>query len=74
MRFEIKKAKNGYIVQCDSEEDPMVFQKISDEEDEVDAWASFLRELTDQYGPMTNRYSPKRIYIRVEPGDKFEDK
>jgi hypothetical protein len=75
MLFEIKKAKNGYIVQCDDEDSPMVFQELSDEIlDEVDAWAYFLRELTDCYGPSTSRYSPKRIYVEVKPGDKFDDK
>ena len=33
MLFEIKRAKNGYIVQCDSEEYPNVFQEVSDGED-----------------------------------------
>lgn len=74
MHFEIKRAKNGCIVQCDSDEYPMVFQEISEDVlDEVDAWAMFLRELTDCYGPSTSRYSPKRIYVEVKPGDKFED-
>jgi quinol monooxygenase YgiN len=74
MRFEIKRAKNGYILQCDSDEDPMVFQELSEEiMDEVDVWANFLWELTDQYGPSTSRHSKKRVRIKVEPGDKFQD-
>lgn len=75
MKFEIKRAKNGYIVSCNSEEEPYVFQELSDELDEVDAWAYFLRELTYEYGPDANnsRYSPKRVYIEVRPGDKYED-
>lgn len=31
-----------------------------------------LRHLLDHYGPSTSRYSPKRIYVLVEPGDKYE--
>lgn len=75
MRFEIKRAKNGYIVSCDSEEEPMVFQALDDELDEVDAWARFLWELTDHYGPdaCRSRYSAKRVYIEVRPGDKYDD-
>lgn len=74
MRFEIKKAINGYIVSCDSDEEPLVFQDIEDELEEVEAWACFLRELTDVYGPniCRSRYSPKRIYVEVRPGDKYE--
>ena len=47
MRFEIKRAKNGYIIQCDTDEEPFVFQELSEEiMDEVDCWVYFLRELT----------------------------
>ena len=75
MRFEIKHAQNGYIVSCDSDEEPLVFQELSDELEEIEAWACFLRELTDHYGPSAgrSRYSAKRIYVEVRPGDKHED-
>jgi hypothetical protein len=74
MRFEIKHAKNGYIVYCDSDEEPLVFQEVSEELEEVEAWACFLRELTFLYGPdmCRSRYSAKRIYVDVRPGDKHE--
>ena len=74
MRFEIKYAKNGLIVSCDSEEHPMVFQELSDELEDVEAWACFLRELTNMYGPdaCRSRYSAKRVYVEVRPGDKYE--
>lgn len=74
MRFEIKRAKNGYMLQCDSEEDPFVFQELSEDiMDENDCWAYFLRELTSQYGPSTSRASKKRVYVKVLPGDKFNE-
>lgn len=75
MRFEIKYAKNGYIVSCDSDEHPLVFQECADELEEVEAWAYFLRELTDLYGPACcgSRYSAKRVYVEVRPGDKYEE-
>ncbi len=28
--------------------------------------------INEEYGPSTGRHSAKRIYIRVELGDKFE--
>jgi len=74
MKFEIRRVQNGIVlrVEADSEEgaDELVYQER--ESDDVEAFADFLRELTDQYGPTTSRYSPKRVYIRVEPGDKYE--
>lgn len=75
MRFEIKYAKNGFIVSSDSDEQPMVFQELSDELEEVEAWACFLRELTFTYGPdaCRSRYSAKRVYVEVRPGDKYQD-
>jgi len=41
-------------------------------EDAVECFADFLRTLNEELGPSTSRYSPKRIFIRVEPGDKYE--
>ncbi|MCK5376569.1 MAG: hypothetical protein KAJ97_05775, partial [Acidobacteria bacterium] len=41
-------------------------------EDEVECFADFLRTLDYEFGPSTSRYSPKRIVVRVEPGDKYE--
>lgn len=42
-------------------------------EDDVECFADLLRTLNGEFGPSTSRYSPRRIYIRVEPGDKFDD-
>lgn len=75
----MRMAKNGHILKVcytaeetgDAEE--VVFQEKYDEDDELECFADFLRVLNDQYGPSTGRYSPKRIYIRVEPGDKYEN-
>ena len=75
MHFKIKRAKNGYIIQCNSEESPTVFQEISDGilDDEVDAFASFLRHLNFEYGPSSNKYSRKRIFVDIRPGYACED-
>ncbi len=77
MRVEIRKARNGWILRVerpsleDGEADEVVFEEKYD--DEVECFAEFLRTLDEELGPPTSRYSPKRIYIRTEPGDKFED-
>lgn len=75
MKFEIRRATNGAIlrVETDAPEaatDEVVYQEW--EEDEIEAFADFLRHLLDHYGPTTSRYSAKRIYVVVEPGDKYE--
>ena len=76
MRFEIRHAKNGWILKVETppsegvEPSEMVCQEKH--EDEVECFADFLRILDEEFGPSTNRYSPKRIFIRVEPGDKCE--
>ncbi|MFA4873836.1 MAG: hypothetical protein WC956_05450 [bacterium] len=76
MQFEIRRVKNGVILNVrqsaeeSSEAEEIVYQEKY--EDEVECFAQFLRLLDEEYGPTTSRYSPKRIYIRVEPGDKYE--
>ncbi len=75
MKFEIRSVKNGAVlrVELDSPEaevEEVVYQET--ESAEVEAFADFLRFLLDHYGPTTSRYSPKRIHILVEPGDKYD--
>lgn len=75
MIFEIRKVRNGYVLKVSGREDgpeEVVCQEKYD--DEVECFAGFLRYLNEEYGPVTNRYSEKRIYVNVEPGDKFEGK
>lgn len=76
MIFEIRRAQNGYILKVrDKESGPakcreIVYQERHD--DEIECFADFLQYLNEEYGPSTNRYSAKRIYINVAPGDKYE--
>lgn len=73
MKFELRTARNGVILRVEdgeSDGDEVVYQETED--DEIEAFAEFLRFLVDHYGPMTSRYSPKRIFVIVEPGDKYE--
>lgn len=76
MLFEIRHAKNGLVLKVTDKYDEgpkeIVFQEKYDDEEDVECFADFLRLLDDQFGPSTSRYSPKRIYVRVEPGDKYE--
>ncbi len=77
MKFEIRAAQNGAILRVESdgtdgtESEELVYQEVDG--GEVEAFAEFLRALDAQYGPSTSRYSPARIYIIVEPGDKHDD-
>ena len=75
-RFEIRHAKNGWILRTETPptEGVEAIEVVSQEryEDEVECSADFLRVLDEEFGPSTSRYSPKRIFIRVEPGDKHE--
>lgn len=64
-------AKNGLILH--SEEGELLYQEENDERDELERFAAFLWTILDYYGPSTSRYSAKRIYIDIRPGDKYED-
>lgn len=75
MIFEIRKARNGYVLKVSGREDaPEEIVCREKYDDEVECFADFLRYLDEEYGPSTSRYSQKRITINVEPGDKFEGK
>lgn len=72
---KMKRAKNGWFLE--TEDGVIVYQEpineASFENDEVERFADFLRAIDIEFGPSTSRYSPKRIRIVVEPGDKYED-
>ncbi len=75
MKFEIRYASNGVILRVEpGDEEPaeeIVYQEKED--GEIAAFAEFLDLVLMHYGPQTSRYSPKRIRIRIEPGDKYKD-
>jgi hypothetical protein len=72
MKFEIRPAQNGIVLKVDhgDEDEEIVYQESDG--NEIEAFADFLHFINDHYGPSTSRYSPKRIHITIEPGDKFE--
>lgn len=75
--FKIKRATNGLVLSVMSNEpeecEEIVFQELDEEENAIESFAEFLRMLDHMYGPSTSRYSKKRIYIKVGPGDNHED-
>ena len=71
MKFEIKSATNGLILKCMDDDNEYVVQQEC--EDEHEAFADFLRTLTDAYGPIDGRYEAKRIHVIIRPGDKHPD-
>jgi hypothetical protein len=75
MKFEIRHAQNGAILRVEhdhreGETEGICYQET--EGGEIEAFADFLRYINEHYGPSTSRYSPKRIYISVKPGDKSQ--
>jgi hypothetical protein len=54
----------------DEEPEGIVYQESDG--NEIEAFADFLHFINDHFGPSTSRYSPKRIRITIEPGDKRE--
>ena len=38
----------------------------------IECFADFLRVRVEEFGPSTSRFSPKRINIHFEPGDKHD--
>ena len=70
MKFKINHAKNGIIL-TNEDGEKLVFQ--DSDNDGFEAWAEFLSTLTDSYGPDDQgRYSEKRVYIIIAPGDRWE--
>jgi hypothetical protein len=74
MKFEIRRVQNGAVLRVESygedSGEEIVYQEKED--GEIEAFTDFLRHLVEHYGPTTSRYSPKRISIRIDPGDKYE--
>jgi hypothetical protein len=76
MKFEIRRTKNGALLRVEhddpeGETEEICYQETDD--NEIEAFADFLRFLDEHYGPSTSRYSAKRIHILVKPGDKHND-
>lgn len=77
MSLVLKMVSNGWILEDHSDPEFIrieVFESKTDSaQGEVEAMARLLWTVDSLIGPTTSRYSEHRIYIRVEPGDKFEE-
>lgn len=76
MSLVIKMVMNGWILEDHADPELVriqVFEGGDREEDDVKAMQQLLYTINDLVGPTTSRYSKHRIYVRIEPGDKFED-
>ncbi len=87
MKVTITKVENGYILTAyHSGEPPVryVFEELEygkygresmtyEEGADVENFAHLLQTLDSLIGPTTSRYSAKRVYVRIEAGDKFEE-
>lgn len=70
----IIKAENGYLLKYFTEEgsEYLVHEHLdNDNIPEVESMAAALNMINELVGPMTSRYSEKRIKVSIEPGDKF---
>lgn len=70
MKFEIRRAKNGWILEGLDPENPSAVVGV-EAEDEHESFADFLREICQHYGPTDSKYSLKRIRIAVLPGRDY---
>lgn len=71
MEIKITHAVNGFVLERKIEDEKQYFA-FGGEHDEVDTCADMLRFILSEMGPCTSRYSDKRIYVVVKPGDKNE--
>ena len=75
MTITIRPAVNGWIVTRKDDEVTEAYaysHNLETDTLDVQAFASMLRDITDWIGPDTSRYSPARVRVFVEPGDKYE--
>lgn len=71
MEIKITSAVNGFIIERTIEDEKQYFA-FGGDGDEVDICADMLRFILSEMGPSTSRYSDKRIYVVVKPGDNNE--
>lgn len=77
MSLVLKMVSNGWILEDHSDPEFTRIEVFESKEDnekgEVEAMARLLWTIDSLIGPTTSRYSKHRIYIKIEPGDKFEE-
>jgi hypothetical protein len=82
-KVTIWRADNGYIIKAPHPNDdgPIYFThevkedcSVDWQKEEAEALASTLYQVIEALAPteMRSRYAPHRVYVRIEPGDKYE--
>jgi hypothetical protein len=77
MNITIQRARNGFVVHHQSDDDDTMVQTVIEERDAdtegIECFCDLLRFIDNLLGPCTSRYSEKRIRIITVPGDKRDD-
>lgn len=80
--LEITLVENGFILteyiddgkdSYPKEKVRQVFEILDQEETQVFAAQRLLQTIVDKLGLTGSRYDKHRLYIKLEPGDKYED-
>lgn len=70
----IKRVSNGWLIKEGKEIHVFTENESNDYlEGDVSSFAEVLYYINSSMGPSTSRYSAKRIYIEIRPGDKHDD-
>jgi hypothetical protein len=78
--IKIETVDNGWIITDETDPDgPRKFVvecedllSINPSLETMESFCSLLRRVNDLIGPTTSRYSPHRLKISLEPGDKHD--
>lgn len=78
--IKIEIVENGWLITDESDPDgprKLVVQRdddvaINPSQQTMEAFVELLWRVNDLIGPTTSRYSPHRLKISLEPGDKYD--
>jgi len=78
--IKIEIVENGWLITDETDPDgprKLVFQRddavaINPSQETMEAFVELLWRVNDLIGPTTSRYSPHRLKISLEPGDKYD--
>lgn len=79
MKLIIETISNGWLVYEKDGRNKVnltafTYNDMDEEANKVGHFADVLYYLNDILGPTTSRYDKARIYVKVEPGDKCEER
>ena len=74
MKMTIEAGQYGWVVSIATDECNMMYPiEIQDDESDSAAFLRLLHLVNAEMGPSTSRYDKERVYINLEPGDKYAD-